>query len=76
MTREGTRLSVATPPNLFSLVTLQVFLKRGQDPIHALGESRWVRGRQHEKPSEAGIQFISIRAREKERLVAGIYTPQ
>jgi hypothetical protein len=37
-----------------------VFGQRNPEPIHALGEVRWVRGGQGAKEQEVGIEFIAM----------------
>jgi len=73
VSREGLRLAVGAPLTPFGLVSLQIFARAGQEPIQALGEGRWMRGRPGEKEQEAGIALIAMQDRERSRFVEEIY---
>jgi hypothetical protein len=66
-------LAGATRLNPYSLVALDIFLNRSPEPIHALGEIRWVREGQGRQGQEAGIEFIVMQAQERARLIEDLY---
>jgi hypothetical protein len=73
VSREGLRLAMGAPLSPFGLVALQIFARDGQEPIQALGEGRWVRGRPGGQEQEAGIALIAMQDRERSRFVEEIY---
>ena len=66
-------LAVGTRLDPYSLVALDIFLQRSPEPIHALGEVRWVREGQGGQEQEVGIEFIVMQAQERARLIEEIY---
>jgi hypothetical protein len=66
-------LAVGTRLNPCSLVALDIFLNRSPEPIHALGEVRWVREAQGGQGQEARIEFIVMPARERAGFIEEIY---
>jgi hypothetical protein len=67
------RLAVRTRRDPYSLVALDIFFHRNPEPIHALGEVRWVRGGKGGQEQEVGIEFIVMQAPERARLIEEIY---
>jgi hypothetical protein len=66
-------LAVDTRLDPYSLVTLDFFFQRNSEPIHTLGEIRWVRGGKRGQEQEVGIEFIVMQAQERARLIEEIY---
>jgi PilZ domain len=60
-------LAVGTRLDPYSLVALDIFFQRNPEPIHALGEVRWVRGGEGRQEREVGIKFIVMQAQERAR---------
>jgi PilZ domain len=54
-------------------VALDIFFQRNPEPIHALGEVRWLREGQSRQKQEVGIEFIVMQAQERDRLIEEIY---
>jgi len=52
----------------YSRVVLDIFFQKNPEPIHALGEVRWVRGGQGGQEQEVGIEFIVIQAQDRAQL--------
>ena len=73
VSREGMRLAVGVPLHPFNLVAVQIFLKGSQEPIHSLGEGRWVREGLGSHTLEAGIELITMQDRPRARLVEELY---
>jgi PilZ domain len=60
----------------YSWVALDIFFQRNPEPIHALGEVRWVRGGKGKQEQVVGVEFIVMQAQERARLIEEIYASQ
>jgi hypothetical protein len=54
-------------------VALDIFFQGSLEPIHALGEVRWVREGQSGQEQEVGIEFIVMHAQERARSIEELY---
>jgi hypothetical protein len=57
----------------YSRVALGIVFQRNPEPIHSLGEVRWVREGQSGQEQEVGIEFIVMHAQERARLIEELY---
>jgi DNA-binding response OmpR family regulator len=74
LSREGMRLALAGPLALFSPIALEILLPESREPVHALGEGRWVKPAQGTQEQEIGIEFIAIQAQQRKRLIKRLYS--
>lgn len=73
VSREGMCVVLDASLDPFSPVALDIFLPGSQEPLHALGEGRWVKENQAGDAQDIGIEFIAMQAQEKKRLIKKIY---
>ena len=72
--REGMLLALDTAFEPFGLVALQISLKHTLQPMHLVGEVRWMKEHPDGQGYLVGISFVAIATRERERLAEEIYT--